>query len=212
MNTPWIMDLESGPLSEPELKANMPEFRAPRHYKTAEAIEGDIARQQVEYFERAALSPVTGRVLAVGLMQGGETTILDGGKSGDERELLEGVWEHWSIIGENKFIGFNSFGFDWPFLIKRSWLLGVPVPFNVRDGRYWSHRIIDIMHLWQMGSYQPDSRISLGALATYLKVGHKGTSGAEFHRLWVSDRSAAIAYLRNDLVLTASCARKMGVV
>lgn len=106
-------------------------------------------------------------------------------------------------------VGFNICSFDLPFLIRRSWKHGVPVPFGIRRGRYWGEQVIDLRELWQLGDRQ--ARGSLDAIARHLGVGAKNGDGKEFAALWQRDRPKAEAYLRNDLDMTARVAGALGV-
>jgi hypothetical protein len=106
-------------------------------------------------------------------------------------------------------IGFNTQGFDLPFVIRRSWHHGITVPKTVMtSGRYWSDTLVDLMIAWRCGGYK--DFISLDNLAKFLNVGQKNGNGELFHVLWNQDRDAAVAYLTNDVRLCADCAAKMG--
>jgi len=122
--------------------------------------------------------------------------------------------EFWELTrGEmgrmNPMIGFNIFGFDLPFLFRRSWKHRVPVPFGLRRGRYWGDQIIDLRDAWQLGDRQ--AKGSLDSIAKHLGVGAKNGDGKAFAELWQSDRKQAEAYLRNDIELTAKVAYALGV-
>ncbi len=205
-----LFDIETGPQARELLERNMPEFSAPGGYKDPVKIEAAIAEKRLEYFERAALCPTTGRVLAIGIIQEGEFTTIDC----DQNEA-EGLKTFWSMITnqgafDDNVIGFNSHGFDLPFLLRRGWKLGVKAPRTVRKGRYFTERSIDLMELWTCGNRE--QRISLDNLAKFLGVGQKTGSGADFAKLWESDRTKALEYLRNDLELTQRCAEALGVL
>jgi uncharacterized protein YprB with RNaseH-like and TPR domain len=105
-------------------------------------------------------------------------------------------------------VGFNCWAFDLPFLIRRSWKHRIPVPLGIRRGRYWSDQMVDLRDAWQLGDRQ--ARGSLESIARHLGVGAKNGSGAEFAKLWRSDRAKAVEYLRNDLELTACIAETLG--
>jgi DNA polymerase elongation subunit (family B) len=130
----------------------------------------------------------------------------------DEAAMLREFWT--AIQGNNgqlhTLIGFNCNSFDLPFLIKRSWKLGVVVPVGIRRGRYWGEQIIDLRDVWQCGDRQAAG--SLDTIAKHLGVGAKTGSGADFAALWKTDRPHAEAYLKNDISITAAIARKLGVL
>ena len=222
-----VFDIETGPLTKkevlqfvddyPEFDPNQVKFGNTKDpIKKAEKIQADEDKhfdQSEAYYrnavDRAALSPLTGRVLAIGMVVDGETRILC---SGNEAADIEAFWKtiapHDAIT--HKVIGFNSNRFDLPFLARRSWKLGIDMPQTLFRGRYINERCIDLMDLWKCGDYQ--ATIKLDHLARFFDCGAKNGSGADFARILEEDRDAAIAYLENDIQMTFNCAVKMGVV
>jgi len=224
-----VFDIETGPLPESELAAVMPPFD-PAEVKTGnlkdpEKVAAKIAEAEVnhqrDFFDKAALDPLTGRVVAIGVMvfdaDGGDGP--DFSKAGrffiighdDEARTLREFWDgtHGEMGRMNPMIGFNIFGFDLPFLFRRSWKHRVPIPFGLRRGRYWSDQLVDLRDGWQLGDRQ--ARGSLDTIARHLGVGAKNGDGKAFAELWRSDRQQAEAYLLNDLKLTAKIAHALGV-
>jgi hypothetical protein len=228
--------VETGPLPEAELVAAMPAFD-PAEVKTgnlkdpakiAEKIAEAEVSQRRDFFDKAALDPLTGRVVAIGVLcfeargefgpdfKKPDRCLILGHE--DEAETLREFWD--LTRGEmgrlNPLIGFNIFGFDLPFLIRRSWKQRVPVPWGLRRGRYWDNQLIDLREAWQLGDRQ--ARGSLDCVAKHLGVGaktgcepHGPPNGKAFADLWQRDRPQAEAYLRNDLELTAKVADALGV-
>ena len=221
-----VFDVETGPLAESELSALLPPFD-PAEVKTGnmkdpEKVAAKIAEAEAshrrDFFDRAALDPLTGRVVAIGMLVFDE--LSDSGPEGgrcviighdDEAQTLREFWQHTQAeMGRmNPMIGFNIFGFDLPFLFRRSWKRRVPIPFGLRRGRYWGDQIIDLRDTWQLGDRQ--ARGSLDSIAKHLGVGAKNGDGKAFAELWRSDRKQAEAYLRNDLELTAKIAHALGI-
>jgi|ERR1041384_445096 hypothetical protein len=208
-------DIETGPLPESELAALVPPFD-PAEVKTGNIKDPDKiaaklaeaeANHRRDFFERAALDSITGRVVAIGLLDDGGFRILH-----DEHEaaVLREFWN--SCRGEmgriHEMVGFNTHLFDLPFLVRRSWKHRVSVPRGIRRGRYWSEEMVDLRDAWQLGDRM--ARGSLDAIAKHLGVGAKNGSGADFAALWQSDRAKAVEYLRNDLELTARVAGVLG--
>ena len=216
--TPFAFDIETASLTEAELAAMLPPFD-PTQVKAgnlgpekaaAKIAEAEAAHRR-EFFDRAALDPMTGRVLAIGVLYPHSREFIVVADD-DEASLLR---EFWNLTrGEmgriNTMIGFNSNQFDLPFLIRRSWKHRVPVPFGIRRGRYWSEHAVDLRDDWQLGDRQ--ARGSLDAVAKHLGVGAKNGDGKDFARLWQTDRAKAIEYLRNDVELTARVAEVLGAI
>lgn len=239
-----IFDIETGPVSDDELRALMPAFVPPAHpgvfvdssvrlgnlkdeKKIREKIEAAraehaaivadfdsvVASQRVKQFadfkREAALSPLTGQVLAIGFYPVDQLEcaplVFD---SADEAELIRRFWQAWEDTSD-EWAGWCIFGFDLPFLIRRSWRHGIRVPvIRVSNARYWSPRFIDLAERFTLGRY--GEKVKLDSAAKFLRVGSKSGNGADFADLWKNDRQAATAYLINDLNITAGVAARMG--
>jgi hypothetical protein len=206
-----FFDIETEALPEGELAALVPPFD-PGEVKTGNLKDPDKIAQKIaeaeanhrrDFFERAALDPLTARVLVIGLLDYRGFRILD---NPNEAAVLREFWT--ACRGEqgriNQMVGFNTWNFDLPFLFRRSWKHRVPVPPGIRRGRYWNDQMVDVRDAWQLGDRQ--ARGSLESIARHLGVGAKNGNGAEFAMLWRSDRTKAVEYLRNDLELTAKMA------
>lgn len=178
----------------------------------------DKAKYEAEAHGKAALSPVTGTVLAIGCYKPSLDSYLIVGvdEQMDEATLLDAFWTFaTSQIEQNALlIGLNIFNFDLPFLVRRSWMLGVNVPRTIRDGRYWSRSFVDLAECWLCGQRFGSVEASFSAIAKALGLPDKpeGVTGADFARLWGEDREAAVAYLKNDLLTPAKMAMRMGVI
>lgn len=180
------------------------------------------AKGMGEFFDSAALDATTGRVLAIGMMDtgNGAKTRIGSVHSLPEDELLEKWWERVKacLAAGIPICGLYSNHFDLPFLLRRSWILGVDVPAGVRKngGRYWADGFIDVCEMWQCGDRQ--AKCNMDHLGRVLGLGGKpeGITGADFSRLFWSeaeaDRVKAFEYLANDLELTRKIAARMGLV
>ncbi len=115
-------------------------------------------------------------------------------------------------------VGANIIQFDLPFLIHRSWILGVDIPSTVCQFGKWGNfdpLFIDIREWWQLGQ-RNGCESSLDVMARALGCGCKteGIDGGNFARLWFGtpeERQQATGYLLNDLQLTADVATRLGV-
>jgi hypothetical protein len=176
---------------------------------------------RLEFVSRAALSPLTGQVLAIGLRRCEQVVVL-GADGESEAEMLAEFWGLYTKYKANngRLVGFNCNHFDVPFLVRRSWWHGVQVPDSVcdRGGRYLCSTFVDLMAMW---GGPGNDRVSLDTLCRWFGCGRKpdgegAASGATFAALWLSgnqeSRSAALAYLENDLAMTQALAGKMGVI
>lgn len=222
-----IFDIETGPLPPDELAKMIPPFDPTEvkcgNIKDADKIAAKIAEAKATHerdsIERAALDPLTGQVLAIGIMSvdaGGETLDFCNNTIeilGDKDEAKT-INEFWTLIQAEfgrlyPIVGFNINGFDLPFLIRRSWKHGISIPRGLRRGRYWGDQVIDLREEWQCGDRM--AKGSLDSIAKHFGVGAKNGDGKQFSELWATDRDKAIEYLANDLRLTAKVAQRMGI-
>lgn len=215
-----VYDIETVPLSDKLLSRVEPVFEAPSNYKDPEKIAAAIAEKRAAWKERAALSPVTGRVAMIGLLGrlgvdhcimtlAGSSMGCDASLDQVEASMLEAFWNEArdSIAKGYLMVGFNSHRFDIPFLVRRSWALGLNVPIDVcrRLQIPW----VDLMERFTMGA--PGEFVSLDTVAKFFGVGQKNGNCLEIARQLAECPSKAIAYLENDLDLTLAIAKKMGV-
>lgn len=162
-----------------------------------------------EKLEKAALSAETGRIITIGYLPVGaydnEAYLDDAGL--DETKLLRRFWAGYEKVvrQRGRIVGWNSNGFDVPFIIKRSWILGVPVPSNVYRGKWISDTFIDLMQLWSVHEFRKFAK--LDHCARVLGLGNKtdqACTGAQFAK-WYRDpqrHEQAKEYGLLDLVLT----------
>jgi hypothetical protein len=207
-----IYDLECTSKPESELESLMPEFQASGVLKDPAKILADIAAKKQKWLDDAALSAITGTLLCIGISESGNSGVIHG----TEEAILREFWDHCSSMKEESagaciFVGYNSHSFDLPWLIRKSWLLGVPVPSWIRRGRYFSDLWTDLREVWQCGDRQ-ESTGGLSGLARAFGLGDKLGSGKHFGKLWAEDREAAIAYVMKDIQITEQLALRMGVI
>jgi len=167
--------------------------------------------------DKAALSPVTGQLLAIGYLSiNTHASVLDYiTPVCTEAGLLQRFWKQYTKCRNSGriMVGHNIIGFDIPFFVGRSWLLGIDVPETVFErGRYIDSRtFVDTMLRFACGSR---NWTGLGTLAEAMGVGGKpdGVDGSMFGELFKTDQQAALAYLQNDLDMTARVAERMGLL
>lgn len=199
-----IFDAETGPLPDAELEAVRPVFKAPKNYKDPAKVAAAIVEAEVEWKAAAALDGKYAQVLCIGLLDDDATRFL----TGPEPAILEAFWDAWTQ-GE-RMVGFNCKDFDMRMLWQRSIIVGVSPPHDLFEGRYWSHRVIDLQEIWLCHGRDTKGQ-SLDAVCRALKIGRKSGDGADFGKLYAENREAALAYVRMDLELTAKLASRLGV-
>lgn len=153
--------------------------------------------------ERRALYPELGRILTIGYLWAhlDEPPVI---RHGDERGLLSEFWRQWR--NESLFVGWNCAGFDIPYIVRRSWILGLDVPADAFRGRHLSGRVLDLMQVWCCYSFKTFARLDL--TGRLLGLGGKvddGIDGASFAAMFhgtPEQHVKALEYARRDLVLT----------
>lgn len=200
-----VLDIETGPLGDEQLAMMKPEMVANKTLKDPLKIQADLMAKEEVWLEKAALSPLTGQILAVGMLGDDGERILTGTEAG----MLESVWGAWS--DGSRFVGFNV-KFDFRFMAVRSWALGVVVPHDLMEGRYFNRRIVCLQEIVTFYSREI-AGFSLEATCAAFGLPGKmpGMTGADFARVFAEDKERALAYLRADLAATAALAARLGV-
>lgn len=218
--------------------------RVPGNYKKPEAISGWMEQDKANYgkdvLEKAALHAETAHVVVVGFMKNGKVEQLtwtelglgdghkhDAVKFTTESELLEHAFmrlneggfertSEWTIsrvLQDHKIMAWNM-TFEISMLVKRAWILGVPVPktiFNPASRYPVPDRFLCLMKTWQAGDFKaPFTGLNVALKQTGL--GEKTGNGADFGKLWAADKAAALEYNRQDLLLEAKLAERMGLL
>ena len=203
---PW--DIETGPLPENVIESFFDSVKPDRRIKDPAKIAANIAEKRQAMMEEATLKPHLSKVLAIAC---GEHIFHS---ATDEAGVLNDFWD---VIhsAHNKggalFVGYCSAGFDLPFVMKRSWALGVHMPDWVFDGRYTHKSFVDAAIVLACG--RREDIVSLDVAARLLGIGKKSGNGADFWREYLSGddarRDAALAYCSHDKELTLGIAMKL---
>lgn len=209
----WVIwDIETGPQALDILESRMPEFTAAANLKDPEKIKADIESKKAKYITQAALSPLTGKVVAVGVLHSHNGMTLFHGE--DEKQVLQGACGYLSSMILNRVycIGFNIHGFDLPFLRFRAMVHGVPTPhWTSYTGRaYWFEKFRDLLPELVMG--RDFSGYNLDAVCKAMGLPGKTGDGAHFYELYKTDPKKALDYLAGDLKAEAALAKRMGII
>lgn len=208
----YVFDIETVPLPTAQLVDSdlLKEAKIPINWKDPEKIAAKKLEDQNRALEQAALSPLTGRVAAIGILGPAKTDCrVDFSEAEDK--LIRSLFDYFEHDNRGVWIGFNIGQFDLPFLVRRAWALGITPPAWLVGGRYLPESFIDLAVVWRLCAYEREL-ISLDRLARFLGVGQKNGSGAAFAQMLYADKATARAYLENDLRLTWEIAERFGLL
>tara|TARA_R110001592_G_scaffold356782_1_gene659199 strand:+ start:15164 stop:15796 length:633 start_codon:yes stop_codon:yes gene_type:complete len=141
-----FIDIETKPMCEDDLHRSMPTFRPAANIKDPTKQQANIQAKQVSYIEKAALSPTSGTIQTIGVVDGAGDYQLFDTASRCEKDMLQDFWDYFQPTGTT-LVGWNILNFDLPFMIHRSWALGVKPTILQRDIGYNRYRceVLDLM-------------------------------------------------------------------
>lgn len=181
----------------------------------------------------APLNALTGQILAIGYNSTSKKkVIVDDVRKNKRGEVgvLERFWETYKKCRQQSenLVGHNIFGFDLPFLFRRSVIHGLDIPPEfIERGRFIENRtFVCTMQRWALGSTR--DWVGLDALATALGFAGKvkddefevagqmlelcGENFWRFYEDTEENRLRATGYLRGDLIATQDVAERMGIL
>ena len=168
------------------------------------------------YYEKAPLYAPFGRVVTIVVGRIKDNKIyLKSYASYDEKELLEGFNKDLELVYQSnpntKLVGFNSNGFDSPFLLKRSIINGVTPasPLDEGTSKPWEMKALDLAKIWQGSAFYPDSLIAV-ATALGLPSPKDALDGSQVSTAFYEKRHPEIVtYCLKDVETTIRVYRKL---
>lgn len=136
------------------------------------------------------LNPIDSKIVAIGVRVDGKNDIL----MGDEVNVLKSFWDLWKSHKMGyKMVGFNIRNFDIPFMVTRSFILGVVIePFVIKD-------ILDLRDNINAFRYG-HTRGKMKELAVFLGMEIMDIDGSDVATLFTEQKFDKIsAYLEKDL-------------
>lgn len=179
---------------------------APSNYKDQEKIDAYIDRKMEEQIEKAALDADFGKIVAIGIKEDNnpiESWVTGSSQIGDERDALIWFWQKLKIHG-GYCCGYNIIGFDLPYLMRRSFDLGVELPILPDLRHYSTHPTLDLMMvLYNWSGYK-----SLKFVAERYGLDNSlpGLEGSQVKNM---DAETLKAYVENDALLVYQLYQKM---
>lgn len=141
-----FFDIET--TANPDAIALLPEPSAPANYKDADKIAQYISEKKAEQIAQAPLDADLGKVIAIAMQIGVENqvevSLAGDSETRTETELIKRFWSAYARA-DGRSCGYNIIGFDLPYLLRRSFELGITVPIFPRLAKYQTEPTIDLM-------------------------------------------------------------------
>ena len=213
-----IVDIETGPLPQEQILYLIPEFK-PEDVKTGnlkdpakieEKIAAACAAHRESFIRDAALDALTCKIVAIGMKPLNEEPAFLVGQEFPEGEIAILTQFNEMIRVDSTpatIVTFNGNTFDLSVIFRRCLIHNIQPPRHLRSGRYWSAFSCDLREEWQLGDKK--TKGSLDSICQAMGIGRKSGNGKDFAALLKTDPYAAIAYLRNDLVLTEALYKRL---
>lgn len=133
------------------LQYKLGNISAPATYKDPEKIERYITDAKAEALNKLALSPLTGRIILIGLLFDKDPQLSNQTQysinmkpvwyvpiQGDEKDILNKFWMTFNkyIFNDVDIVSFNGKAFDLPFIMNRTLINNVQMPRKIPMGDY----------------------------------------------------------------------------
>lgn len=179
------------------------------------AHEKKMIEWRLKQKKTCCLDPDFGQVTAIGILyvETGEKTIIGVENGQSEMKVLELFWNIVETTRSkgNQAFGWNTDGFDLPFLFGRSRLLGVQYdPTLIINYRFFDHCFVDLHKVWTFGAYGKFCKLGKACDALGFKKPNLEVHGGTFHEYWQKGgeyRELARKYLENDIEMTFAVAQ-----
>ena len=146
MKSILFFDIET--TANPDAIALLPEPTAPANYKDADKIAQYITEKKTEQITQAPLDADLGKVIAISLQSGIESPVevhLTGDpETKTENDLIRWFWAAFAKA-DGRSCGYNIIGFDLPYLLRRSFDLGIQVPIQPQLSKFRTDPTTDLM-------------------------------------------------------------------
>lgn len=220
-----FFDIET--TANPEAIALMPAPKAPGNLKDLEKIAAAIEAKKQEQVELAPLDPDYGKILSIGYANsedGPVNTLVVGDviyaenrkdpKTGElswyeeklsEATVLERFWDLLYDCG-GRCVGYNIIGFDLPYLLRRSFALGVIPKYMPSLVKYHTEPTTDLMAILYNWGAMPYKGLKQVAKLYGLPVECPEVDGSMVKNM---TRDQLVAYQISDVKLTITLYQRM---
>ena len=196
-----FFDIETVPAEDSELLRGIYEAKQAK----AAARGREFTQTYEEYLDSTGLAGEFGRIVAIAYaLDDGPVEVL----WGEEADILRGFWE--VAATADQFIGHNILDFDFPFIFKRSIILGIkPSKKDLSFARYRNSPIYDTMRVWDHWG-RNSTGLDVLAKALGLPTSKDVMDGSQVGTYYREGRIEEICtYCKKDVALTREVYRRM---
>ena len=193
-----FLDIET--VGNPSAIALVDEPEAPKNLKDPEKIAAAIAEKKQEIEDHAGLDNDLGQIAAIGYAIGKSGDIVTNvvQKGNTERSVLKDFWFAFSEVN-GRCAGYNILQFDLPFIMKRSFDLGIRPSIIPNLAKYRTEPVTDLYQLLCGWDYRGGKKLKWICKRYGIEVLAEDVDGSMVKDM-TPDEIAA--YLRSDIHIT----------
>lgn len=163
---------------------------------------GNGSKDDKDIHENTSFEGTFGRICCIGIIKEGASGIIQKEVlSGTEKEILQKFWQ--SAQDVHRFIGHNIWGFDLPFIYKRSIINRVKPRTDISFARYRNTPIYDTQQEWELWNFGKGQKLDTLAKVLGLPSSKEDMDGSMVWQYYQDGRMDEICkYCMRDVELT----------
>jgi 3'-5' exonuclease len=177
----------------------------------------EVAKTPAEWYERAGIYAEFGKIICIstGALRTGSLWIKSFYGDG-EKTLLKDFADMLEKSSDKKFqylCAHNGKEFDFPYMIRRMLINGVPVPpmLDLSGKKPWEVNHLDTMELWKFGDYKSYTSLELLATLFNIPTPKDDIEGKDVARVYYEehDLPRIVTYCQKDVITIVNLLLKM---
>lgn len=200
-----FIDIETE--ANPQALEYLPEPQAPKNYKDPDKIKVYVDEKRSEQIEKAALDNDYGMITAAAVRMGvdGKTVGWLVNEKRSEADLLRALW---ACVRESRghVCGYNIIGFDIPYIIKRSFDLGVRASYPLDLRRYQERPTTDLMQILAHWDMQKVKSLKFVCQRYGIENPLPDLDGSQYAEM---PPDVKLAYVKNDVDMAVALYKRM---
>ena len=200
-----FLDIETE--ANPEAIEYLPDPQAPKNYKDPDKIKAYVDGKRQEQIAKAALDPDFGMITAAAIRIGidGRTVGWLADNPYSEAHLLHILWACMDSTMSHV-CGYNIIGFDLPYIIKRSFALGIKPTVYLDLRRYQQRPTTDLMQLLAHWDREKIKSLKFVCKRYGIENPLPELDGSQYAEM---DTDTRLAYVKNDVDMTVELYKRM---